>query len=152
VTLTAQAGRASFVAKLNPQGVPQWVQQFGDVETYSLSIDGAANLFVSGMFYGSASFGDFTVVGAGQIDAFVAKLGTKRPRLALDPGAGGLNANGFQMTLFSEFGARLEVEGSVNLTDWLPLVNLTNSFGTLELTDPSATNLSRRFYRAVLKP
>jgi Divergent InlB B-repeat domain len=75
---------------------------------------------------------------------------TRRPRITLEPYADGLRAGGFQMTLLSEFGASLEIESSVNLSDWMPLVAFTNTFGTLQLNDSSATNLHRRFYRAVL--
>ena len=44
-----------------------------------------------------------------------------------------------------------EVQTSIDLKQWSPMTTVTNLAGTLEVTDPGAANLMRRFYRAVLK-
>ena len=43
------------------------------------------------------------------------------------------------------------VEASTDPKQWSPMTTVTNLTGTLELTDPDAANLLRRFYRAELK-
>jgi len=59
---------------------------------------------------------------------------------------------GALLTLTGAVGDKYEIQSSSNLAAWTPLFNLTNSTGTLQFTDPSATNLSHRFYRALLAP
>jgi hypothetical protein len=44
------------------------------------------------------------------------------------------------------------IEASANLTDWVLLTNLTTSNASVPFTDASATNCSRRFYRARSTP
>jgi hypothetical protein len=55
-------------------------------------------------------------------------------------------ANQFQFTLTG--GNKFQIQASTNLSNWITLATLTNSTGTTNYTDP-ATNLSRRFYRAL---
>jgi hypothetical protein len=83
VTLTTDAGRGCFVAKLDSEGVPQWVQQFGYAQISDLGIDGATNVFLSGSYIGRATFGKFTVASTGSYDAFVAKLVNNPPPIYL---------------------------------------------------------------------
>jgi hypothetical protein len=59
---------------------------------------------------------------------------------------------GFELTLNGEYGTAYRIDGSTNLTDWVPLITLTNSFGTLQYIDYSTTNFSDRFYRGVPLP
>jgi len=59
---------------------------------------------------------------------------------------------GYRFLLTGEFGGRYQIEASTKLAQWTPLVTLTNAYGTVQFTDPSATNLSRRLYRAVAQP
>jgi len=44
-----------------------------------------------------------------------------------------------------------EVQASTDLKQWSPVTTVTNLTGTLEFTNPDATNLMQRFYRAVRK-
>ena len=57
-----------------------------------------------------------------------------------------------QLRLISDLASRLEIYGSSNLTAWSLLATLTNQTGTLTYTDPQATNLPRRFYKAIQLP
>jgi hypothetical protein len=59
---------------------------------------------------------------------------------------------GFELTLNGEYATAYRIDGSTNLTDWVPLITLTNSFGTLQFIDYSTTNFSDRFYRGVPLP
>ena len=74
---------------------------------------------------------------------------TKRPSLEVGTPLGGLVEDGFRLTLTGEFGAAYAIRGSTNLTDWTAVGTVTNTYGTTQLTDPTAINLPRRFYRAV---
>jgi hypothetical protein len=77
---------------------------------------------------------------------------SRKPSLSVRTGFEGLKPEGFQMTLTGEYGAGYEIDGSTNLVNWIPLGFLTNSYGSSQFLDSSATNLNRRFYRAVLVP
>jgi hypothetical protein len=75
---------------------------------------------------------------------------TKRPVLRVGTPLEGLVEDGFRLTLIGEFGTNYAILGSTNLADWTPIGAVTNTYGTVQLTDPTATNLSQRFYRAAL--
>lgn len=56
---------------------------------------------------------------------------------------------GFQFTLVGEIGSSYEVQTSGDLVGWAPLTNFVCSSLVTHFTDAMATNLSKRFYRAV---
>jgi len=64
----------------------------------------------------------------------------------------GAKPEGFVFTLKGDYGAKYEIDGSTNLVTWTNLSTVTDMYGTMQFTDSGATNLSRRFYRAVLLP
>jgi hypothetical protein len=74
---------------------------------------------------------------------------TKRPTLRAGTPLQGLVENGFRLTLTGEFGTNYAILGSTNLTDWASVGRVTNTYGTVQFTDPAATNLPYRLYRAV---
>jgi len=74
------------------------------------------------------------------------------PKLSLGPCYGGMREDGFQMTLAGELGARYELDGSVDLVHWAPMVSLTNTFGSVQFLDAGSTNQPFRFYRALPTP
>jgi hypothetical protein len=53
------------------------------------------------------------------------------------------------VTLAGETGMVYRTDVSSNLIDWIPWKTLTNQYGTLQMTDPDAPGLPRRFYRAL---
>ncbi|MDA1277190.1 MAG: hypothetical protein O2960_24530, partial [Verrucomicrobia bacterium] len=73
---------------------------------------------------------------------------TKRPALRVGTPLEGLTEDGFRLTLLGEFGTPYTVLGSTILADWITAGTVTNIYGTVQLTDPVATNLLFRFYRA----
>ena len=77
---------------------------------------------------------------------------TRQPSLSVLGGLNGLNEQGFRLTLTGEFGGYYRIDGSTNLLDWTPLVTITNTYGSTQFTDPSATNMPLHFYRAVNLP
>ncbi len=66
-----------------------------------------------------------------------------------------MNEEGYWFALAGEFGGRYVIEATTNLTSgataWTPVAILTNDFGTAQFLDLLATNLTQRFYRAVLE-
>lgn len=65
-----------FVAKYTNAGVLQWVQTGGGNDTdfgYDIAIDASSNVYVTGLFWYTASFGSFSKTSAGLGDGFVVK-------------------------------------------------------------------------------
>jgi hypothetical protein len=66
-----------FVVKLDASGNHVWSKLHGDSDIQvatAIAVDGAGNVFVAGLFYGSVSFGGPTLSSAGQTDGFLVKL------------------------------------------------------------------------------
>jgi hypothetical protein len=63
-----------------------------------------------------------------------------------------MTREGFRLTLSGEVGARYQIFGATDLSEWVILSTVTNEFGTVQFTDGEGTSLPRRFYRAVWKP
>lgn len=74
---------------------------------------------------------------------------TKRPNMRAVTCLEGLVEDGFRMTLLGEFGGQYRLLVSTNLENWTQTGTVTNPYGTVQFTDPAATNMQRRFYRAV---
>jgi hypothetical protein len=74
---------------------------------------------------------------------------TKQPSLRVGTSLEGLVEDGFRLTLTGEFGASYAILGSTNLLDWATIGTGTNTYGTVQFTDPAATNLPACFYRAL---
>ncbi|MHB8520858.1 MAG: hypothetical protein ACYDH9_08875 [Limisphaerales bacterium] len=56
-----------------------------------------------------------------------------------------------QISITGVAGHTYQIESSTNLTAWVSLTNVTaDTNGTAQFSDSSATNFSRRFYRAVM--
>jgi hypothetical protein len=69
----------AFVAKLNPDGIWQWAVKAGSGgnswdESYDIESNNNGNLFITGCFTNTATFGDYSITSNGYIDAFVACL------------------------------------------------------------------------------
>ena len=73
---------------------------------------------------------------------------TKRPSLRVGTPLEGWSPDGFRLSLTGEFGALYTISGSANLRDWATVGTVTNTYGTVQLTDPGGTNAAYRFYRA----
>ena len=73
---------------------------------------------------------------------------TKRPWLQGEGGADLLRQDGFRLTLNGEFGLAYQFFGSPDLRAWSPLATVTNTWGTVQFTDPAASTNGHEFYRA----
>jgi hypothetical protein len=73
---------------------------------------------------------------------------TKRPSLHVGTPLEGLVEDGFRLTLMGEFGAAYTILSSTDLHDWMATGTVTNTYGTVQITDSAATTSPFRFYRA----
>ena len=77
-TLTSDGDRDIFAAKLDPSGNWLWAVKAGGDSSYErgqdIAVDGVGNAFVTGRFYGTATFGSHTLTASGNTDIFAAKL------------------------------------------------------------------------------
>jgi len=68
-----------FIAKLDADGNWLWATHAGGCgndRSYAIAIDENSNSYVAGNFYGSATFGDNTVISIGDADIFISKMDT----------------------------------------------------------------------------
>ncbi|MDO9578414.1 MAG: SBBP repeat-containing protein [Candidatus Cloacimonadales bacterium] len=79
-SLTSSGEVNIFVAKMDADGNWQWATRAGgstiDVGE-AITIDNNGNSYVTGRFYGTATFGSYSLTGSGEGDIFVAKLGNE---------------------------------------------------------------------------
>jgi len=57
-----------------------------------------------------------------------------------------------QFSIAGDFGDRYQIDATTNLADWESVGVVTNSYGTAQVLDPTATNLPMRLYRGTLLP
>lgn len=61
------------IAKLNPNGSWLWAKQLS-VAIYGITTDSSGNIFLSGAFAGTATFGSTTITSSGSQDIFLGKM------------------------------------------------------------------------------
>jgi hypothetical protein len=77
-SLTSAGQSDIAVAKYSATGVPLWSKRFGgtsDDAGLGLAINGSGNVFVTGYFHGTGSFGGGSLTSAGNSDAFLLNIG-----------------------------------------------------------------------------
>jgi len=73
------------------------------------------------------------------------------PLLRVSPLQSASATNGFHFALNTVADTWWRIDVSTNLVNWWPVsTNLASPTGSLQFTDPAATNYLQRFYRAVL--
>jgi Domain of unknown function (DUF4114)/Beta-propeller repeat len=87
-TLTSAGDSDAFIAKLDSNGNVLSAQKFGGVSTdlgTGIATDGKSNIYATGGFENTATFGDTTLTSAGSTDAFIVKLGdnVEEPKITL---------------------------------------------------------------------
>lgn len=78
-SLTSSGSSDIFITKINSNGGYVWAIKAGGTSTdrgLSIETDAAGNVYVTGFYNGSATFGSTTITAAGQQDLFVAKYNT----------------------------------------------------------------------------
>ena len=107
--LTSAGGFDVFLAKYDAGGAHLWSQRFGgpgdNDESSCVSADGSGNVFVTGLFMGTADFGGGGLISAGGWDIFVAKY---------DAGGAHLWSRGFG-DISSDSGKGVGADGSGNV-------------------------------------
>lgn len=76
-TLSSSGDTDIFVTKLNSDGNVEWSQKLGSTLSDSgnaIGLDSASNLYITGNFEDTITFGDTTLTSNGEKDAFIAKL------------------------------------------------------------------------------
>lgn len=76
-SLSSNGADDIFVLELDNSGALQWVKQAGGGNAdlaWDIKTDSAANVFITGFFRGTASFGTHQLTSAGGKDAWIAKL------------------------------------------------------------------------------
>lgn len=130
-TSFSSAGNADiFVAKINNAGSWVWAKSAGGSSSdsgRSLAVDSAGNIFVTGSFQGSATFGSTTLVSSGSNDAFVAKMDKNGNWLWVKSASTTGNDIGYGITLDSSGSAY--VTGSFSAQIILGTFTLTNTPG-----------------------
>lgn len=126
--LSATASYDVFVAKYNSSGNYVWAQKVSTTWndfSYGITVDGSANVYITGQFNGTAYFGSQTITSPGADNAFLAKYNSSGTALwAKNVASSGLG---------SAQGKSVKVDGSGN-------VYLTGTFiGTFDF-DPGSGN------------
>ncbi|MEX2596820.1 MAG: gliding motility-associated C-terminal domain-containing protein [Salibacteraceae bacterium] len=157
-TLVSSGASDIFVVKINNNGVYQWAVKAGGSGTdrgLSIDIDGSANVFVTGFFNNTASFGNQSVTSAGQQDVFITKYSSGGV-LQWVESAGGANSdigngisvdNGGNAVVAGEF----KGTSSFGMTNIVSQNNSTDAFitklngsGTFQWTKAGSGNFSDR--------
>lgn len=78
-TLTSNGGGGIFISKYSSTGALLWAKNAGGTSYATgegLVLDNAGNIYLTGQFRGTASFGALTISSAGNDDVFIAKYDT----------------------------------------------------------------------------
>jgi len=76
-TLTSAGGNDAYIARFNGLGTHQFSARFGDTATQygnSIAVDGADNVYLTGLVSGSINLGGAVLTSAGSNDAYLAKF------------------------------------------------------------------------------
>jgi hypothetical protein len=70
------------------------------------------------------------------------------PKIITDDGSFGLQSNVFGFNVSGAYGAKIAVDSSTNLANWVALVTNTVNGAPFYFSDPTFSNSPARFYRA----
>jgi hypothetical protein len=130
----------SFLVKYNPDGQVSWVQtniSDGAISILGSEADSAGNLFITGNFSGTLSFGGLSIQTPGgensTYDMFVAKFNPAGDALWMNR-AGGVNSETYGMAVATDSNNEVVVAGSFNQTAMFGSQSLTsNNFYSRDL-------------------
>jgi hypothetical protein len=109
-TLTASSNNTSFVSKVDANGNVLWAEQFGglsDGRFTGISLDGSGNVYLSGNFDGTQSFGGTTLSSPnGSATGYICKV---------DPSGNFLWAQRFAIQTGGSYGEKMAVDGNGNV-------------------------------------
>jgi hypothetical protein len=115
------------------------------------NIDGATNSTLTLTHVQAADQGSYSVVVNNAFGSVASASGTLTVKpLQFNPANSQLTAGGFHLQLDGMNGiSPVVIYASPNLVDWQPIYTNAPVAGSLQFLDSTATNMTRRFYRAV---
>jgi hypothetical protein len=129
-TLVSAGGMEIFVAKVDPDGNYLWVTKAGGTSNeggMDITMDSAGNIYVTGYYFGTATFGSHSITAVMSCDIFVAKMDTSGSWLWVTSAGGSYYDQGLAIDL--------DNSGNCYITGYY---TGTASFGSFSLSD-SAT-------------
>ena len=131
--LISTGGMDIFIAKIDSDGNWLWVKHTGsnsDDYGRSISVDNVGNVYVTGSFAGTASFGTTTLSSSGSNDIFIAKMDSEGNWLWAE-GAGGSSTDvGYSISV--------DNDGDVYVTGYF---EGTADFGNISLSTEGAQDI-----------
>ncbi len=130
-TLTSQGDSDVFVAKLNTDGDWLWAVSAGGTNedcAVRIAVDTVQNVYISGYFWGTATFGYTTLISHGYADVFAAKLNTDGDWLWAVSAGGTGQPEGFND---EAYGVAVDALGNAYITGYFWR---TATFGNTTLT------------------
>ncbi len=101
-TLTSSGNGDVFIAKYNAMGVVQWATKAGGVgsdRAYSIKTDDVGNVYITGFYYGTATFGTTTITSVSNTqDVFIAKYDFSGTLLWVRSVGGSASETGYGIT------------------------------------------------------
>ena len=97
ISLTSDGSRDIFIAKLSSSGSWQWAVRAGGSSAEGpngMAIDSSGNAYITGIFTGTTTFGNTSLMSSGFYDIFIAKLsssGSSEWAVKADSSSGGLS-------------------------------------------------------------
>lgn len=131
LTYKGSNNRELFVAKIDSKGDWKWVSGGGGSSSdyaYDLALDSSGNVYTTGYFYNTATFGTFTMTSAGSADIFLGKM-DKNGKWLWVKQAGGKTAD-------YGYGIDVDASGNVYATGFFPQ---EASFGTTTFSSAQQT-------------
>lgn len=93
-SVISSGGDDVFLTKYNAAGIVQWVQKGGGISAdqgTDAACDASGNIFITGDFYGTASFGSNNLISSGSSDVFIVKYNSSGNVIwAVSAGAGNI--------------------------------------------------------------
>jgi gliding motility-associated-like protein len=129
INVTSSGTTDIYLAKVSPTGLYLWVVKAGGAGSdrpFSIKTDAAGNSYLTGFFYGTATFGSLSVTANGLQDAFIAKYDNAGNCLWVKNAGGSL----------ADIGNGITVDNSGNVIVTGEFSG-TASFGSLSLTSMS---------------
>ena len=133
ITLTSGGFRDIFITKHNSDGTFAWAQKMGgssDDSGRSIAVDSSGNIYTTGIFEGTATFGSTSLTSAGSADIFITKHNSDGT-FAWARKMGGSSW---------DYGAGIGVDGSGNIYTTGEFSG-TATFGSTSLTSAGGTDI-----------